>query len=78
MYKLGDILVCVIENPYSIGDTIQIITEPRYISSLCVAFQCRYINKDYLTDTFFDDELHEYFIPLAELRENQIKSILDE
>ena len=84
MYKVGDKLVCIKENfgtSPKIGDIIQITSESRYISSLCCVYMSRFLNKN-VTETFFDDELHECFITYEEwlslYREEQIKSVLDD
>jgi predicted glycosyltransferase involved in capsule biosynthesis len=79
MYKVGDKLVCIKENctvtSHKIGDIIQITKEPRYISSF-ISYMSSYLNKN-ATEMFFDDELHECFITLAEWREQLIKSVID-
>lgn len=84
MYKVGDKFICVVYNEYNnyvIGNIIQIIGEAKYLSSLCVSYDCIYyciyVNEE-VRETFFDDEIHDYFIPLAEWRERQIKSVIDE
>lgn len=80
MYKVGDKFICVVDNEYNnyvIGDIIQIVGEAKYLSSLCVSYDCIYVNEE-VRETFFDDEIQEYFITLAEWREQQIKSVIDE
>lgn len=91
MIEIGQKFICVKycyvysdnkgDDGYNEGDIIEIKKRPVYISDFDYYYSCLFLNRkssDSRLILIEEEEIKNYFMPLAEWREIQIKSVIDD